>query len=1498
MFYGILFVFSTSKKERTTDMKRRKFLSLILTFALMLTAVSCFTFSANAAYSYSGLVIYLSDNGDDTKDGKTVENAVKTLPKALELVNAGGTIVITDVFTHTGGNITKKCTIAGYNADSRLDLKYWSLILSANTTFDNITINACIPNVFVLAYGNELVFGDNVTCTKNDGVLNYISVRGGGDGDYDFKKDAKIVVKSGTYNAIHGGTRIGDMLGNTSITIYSGVTVYGAVNPGNNYNEESAVAGNAVVKLVGDNIKIGSIAKHPSVKGDTIMDLSEYTGEIDKRWNFDGMKIINYGEEVPAELEKENKLAAYSGIPGKENSVYLSDNGTDENDGKTPATSVRTLDKAVSLVPNGGSIVVTDIYSHYVATTIKKNCTVEGFMQDSVFDFNVWNLYLGAPVTFDNITLNASVPSAFILANGNELTIGKSVMCTKTPGVGNFLSIRGGGEGNTRIEKDTRINIYSGTWTSIYGGSRIGNIDGNSFITIHDGVVVNGRVTSGNNYEGESQVTGSGVVKLIGKNISIGQLDKHKSVVGESYIDLSEYSGEISPAWNFEGTVVIHQGEKLPEAIESVYLKKPLRYDLSAEKNLVYVSDSGSDENDGRSEEKPLLTLAAAMNALGENGGTVAVVGDFTHKDKTFLAKAPIKLTSVDSHSRFILGVWSIQVNKGIEIDNLHLYLAADYTFLLHYGSPVHIGKNVKCERAQGLNSDLCIRAAESGNYNSDVNITIESGTFATVYTGSKQGNIRGNSTVNISNAKVKRIVFGNDGSNGVYNGGVEGATVVTLSGNAKVDDIIIQGTNGGSLILDISKLEGDKPNVSSDIMLISDSSDGRKLYSYVNAKFISGYPDNTFKPDSNMKICEAITVVSKVGGFGSHYKSEGASKFVDVAESDWFYPNVKYLEDKGLLDFFGTNLRPNDPITRAEFVVLLAGFGIKNDKVGITFTDVKAGDLHSEEIFAAAALGLVNGYPDGSFGPSKTITRAEVVTVINRLLERNAVAANIDRIASFADIADHWAKYNIVAAASEKTVDEKLIWYTGDAIIVRTPEELKETDTGLTAKYLEGLDTTDGESAAQKLEELKEQRIAEIRATKTDVSVKGVSYYVSAEGNDLNDGKTPETAWKTLSKVSSANLSEGDGVFFRRGDIFRGTVTAKAGVTYSAYGEGEKPRLYGSLRDYSESAFWDKTDKENVYVSKGKFSDDVGLIVFDGGKNHTIKKIIGVAGFDGTLKSDLEFYHNTEDYKLYLYSTSDPNTRYTSTEIGEGKNLISGVGHDVTIDNLCIMYTGAHGVGFGDGTRGLTVQNCEFGWIGGMIQHDTTRFGNAVEVYLSTTDYTVTNCYIYEVYDAGITHQFFQERDTFVGMENIEYSKNVIERCTYAIEYVNSQPEQLGNMKNVRIFGNILAGSGEGFGKQRPDRQDAVIKGWTHTNRSEGFIISDNIISSGEGAALVQLGVGRMSYMPEIANNVFIAKTGTKFGNYGKNPAPVVIYNKALTDLTVGLSDNTFIFK
>lgn len=67
--------------------------------------------------------------------------------------------------------------------------------------------------------------------------------------------------------------------------------------------------------------------------------------------------------------------------------------------------------------------------------------------------------------------------------------------------------------------------------------------------------------------------------------------------------------------------------------------------------------------------------------------------------------------------------------------------------------------------------------------------------------------------------------------------------------------------------------------------------------------------------------------------------------------------------------------------------------------------------------------------------------------------------------------------------------------------------------------------------------------------------------------------------------------------------------------------------------------------------------------------------------------------YHNTTDNKLYLYSLSDPNQRFSSTEIAQGQHGITGAGNCVTIDNICIKYLGAHGIGYSDGTTGLTVK-------------------------------------------------------------------------------------------------------------------------------------------------------------------------------------------------------------
>ena len=112
-------------------------------------------------------------------------------------------------------------------------------------------------------------------------------------------------------------------------------------------------------------------------------------------------------------------------------------------------------------------------------------------------------------------------------------------------------------------------------------------------------------------------------------------------------------------------------------------------------------------------------------------------------------------------------------------------------------------------------------------------------------------------------------------------------------------------------------------------------------------------------------------------------------------------------------------------------------------------------------------------------------------------------------------------------------------------------------------------------EDFLQQIEVLAAQRRDEIRSTPDNVRITGTTYFVSNDGCDENDGLTPQTSWKTLNKVSKAPLQKGDGVLFRRGDLFRGFVMACSGVTYGAYGEGEKPKFYGWSRSLDDPALW-----------------------------------------------------------------------------------------------------------------------------------------------------------------------------------------------------------------------------------------------------------------------------------------------------------------------------------
>jgi len=190
------------------------------------------------------------------------------------------------------------------------------------------------------------------------------------------------------------------------------------------------------------------------------------------------------------------------------------------------------------------------------------------------------------------------------------------------------------------------------------------------------------------------------------------------------------------------------------------------------------------------------------------------------------------------------------------------------------------------------------------------------------------------------------------------------------------------------------------------------------------NKAYILGYEGNTFRPNANMTRAEACTIFARLLLNTQTIPSGYTTRFTDVKEGDWFYNAVAYLDQSNF--FFrnkNTTYKPNEPITRAEFVELaFLASNLGDGDSSIQFTDVPDDHFYRNSILSAAASGLVNGYEDGTFRPDNTITRAEVVTVVNRLL---SLAVSEDTIIldklenNFVDISSHWARLNILMAAN-----------------------------------------------------------------------------------------------------------------------------------------------------------------------------------------------------------------------------------------------------------------------------------------------------------------------------------------------------------------------------------------------------------------------------------------------------------------------------------------------
>ena len=198
---------------------------------------------------------------------------------------------------------------------------------------------------------------------------------------------------------------------------------------------------------------------------------------------------------------------------------------------------------------------------------------------------------------------------------------------------------------------------------------------------------------------------------------------------------------------------------------------------------------------------------------------------------------------------------------------------------------------------------------------------------------------------------------------------------------------------------------------------------------------YVRGFPDGSFRPEAPITRAEIAMIVFRLIDSGTKYLPQVGGQFNDVNINSWYGHAVSYLANRDIVFGYpdGT-FRPNAPITRAELTAVMSRFFEIVDNGVNNFIDVEGNHWAIRYINNAHNRGWIIGFGDGTFRPNNATTRAEAVTLLNRILERRPdpqsvrdtlyphLAENFDMHAGlFNDITNsHWAYYDVMEAAVE----------------------------------------------------------------------------------------------------------------------------------------------------------------------------------------------------------------------------------------------------------------------------------------------------------------------------------------------------------------------------------------------------------------------------------------------------------------------------------------------
>lgn len=185
---------------------------------------------------------------------------------------------------------------------------------------------------------------------------------------------------------------------------------------------------------------------------------------------------------------------------------------------------------------------------------------------------------------------------------------------------------------------------------------------------------------------------------------------------------------------------------------------------------------------------------------------------------------------------------------------------------------------------------------------------------------------------------------------------------------------------------------------------------------------YLAGYPGGIFGPDQNMTRAEAAQMFYNLL---LEKDVEITVEFEDVPADAWYATPVNTLASLGILSGVGDGqFDPERSITRAEFTVIAMKFANTSGGGVNIFSDVNEDDWFYSAVVDSTQYGWINGYPDGTFRPEATISRAEVTVIVNHMLGRAAdrpyVIAHEEELNTFGDVnRGHWGYFHIAEATN-----------------------------------------------------------------------------------------------------------------------------------------------------------------------------------------------------------------------------------------------------------------------------------------------------------------------------------------------------------------------------------------------------------------------------------------------------------------------------------------------